>query len=90
MGGDHGPHVTVPAALEFQARFGDVEIVLVGLAEAVQAELAAAGGAAGPRVRVQPASETVSMDEPPAQALRGKKDSSMRVAINLAPATPAR
>jgi len=83
MGGDHGPHVTVPAALEFQARFGDVEIVLVGLAEAVQAELAAAGGAAGPRVRVQPASETVSMDEPPAQALRGKKDSSMRVAINL-------
>jgi glycerol-3-phosphate acyltransferase PlsX len=80
MGGDHGPHVTVPAALAFQARHPDVELVLVGLADAIRDALGAAGSA---RVRVHPASELVGMDEPPAQALRFKKDSSMRVAVNL-------
>ena len=83
MGGDHGPHVTVPAALAFQARAGDVDIVLVGLRDAIEAELAARGAAAAPRLRVHAASEVVAMDEPPAQALRAKKDSSMRVAVNL-------
>jgi len=83
MGGDHGPHVTVPAALEFQARLPDVDIVMVGLRDAIEAELAARGSAYGPRLRVHPASEVVTMDEPPAQALRYKKDSSMRVAVNL-------
>jgi glycerol-3-phosphate acyltransferase PlsX len=83
MGGDHGPHVTVPAALEFQARLPDVDVVLVGLRDAIEAELKARGTAAGPRLRVHAASEVVAMDEPPAQALRYKKDSSMRVAVNL-------
>jgi glycerol-3-phosphate acyltransferase PlsX len=79
MGGDHGPHVTVPAALEFQARFADVELVLVGVQDAVQRELKGARE----RVRVHAASEVVAMDEPPVQALRYKKDSSMRVAVDL-------
>jgi len=83
MGGDHGPRVTVPAALEFQARAEDVEIVLVGLSEALEAELAARGAKTGSRLRVHHASEVVGMDEPPAQAMRYKKDSSMRVAVNL-------
>jgi glycerol-3-phosphate acyltransferase PlsX len=83
MGGDHGPHVTVAAALEFQARLADVEIVLVGRREALEAELKARGAAAGPRLRVHHAGEVVAMDEPPAQAMRYKKDSSMRVAVNL-------
>jgi glycerol-3-phosphate acyltransferase PlsX len=83
MGGDHGPHVTVPAALEFQAREPDVHIVLVGLQDALQAELAARGAAAGARLRLHHASEVVTMDEPPAQAMRLKRDSSMRVAVNL-------
>jgi glycerol-3-phosphate acyltransferase PlsX len=83
MGGDHGPHVTVPAALEFQARLPDVDMVLVGLRDAIEAELAARGSAYGPRLRVHAASEVVTMDEPPAQALRYKKDSSMRIAVNL-------
>ncbi len=83
MGGDHGLHVTVPAALEFQARLADVEIVLVGLAGVLQSELAARGAAPGPRLRVRAASQTVAMDEPPAQALRYKRDSSMRIAVNL-------
>jgi len=47
MGGDHGPQVTVPAALEFQARQSDVEIVLVGQPEVIERELAALGAKAG-------------------------------------------
>jgi glycerol-3-phosphate acyltransferase PlsX len=83
MGGDHGPHVTVPAALDFQSRWPDVGLILVGIPEALERELAARGAAPGERLRVQAASQVVAMDEPPAQALRYKKDSSMRVAINL-------
>ena len=83
MGGDHGPHVTVPAALGLQARLDDVELVLVGQEEAIASELRACGAPAGARLRVLPAAEVVAMDEPPAQALRYKKHSSMRVAINL-------
>jgi glycerol-3-phosphate acyltransferase PlsX len=83
MGGDHGPHVTVPAALAMQRAHADVAIILVGQREALEAELARHGAAAGPRLRLHHASEVVSMDEAPAQALRYKKDSSMRVALNL-------
>src|SRR5258707_9094535 len=84
MGGDHGPHVTVPAALAFQARHpDDVDIVLVGQREPLENALQAHGARVGARLRVHPASEVVGMDEPPAQALRYKKDSSMRVAVNL-------
>jgi len=83
MGGDHGPRVTVAAALEFHARLPDVSLVLVGQREALEAQLASRGAAAGPRLRVHAAAEVVAMDEPPAQAMRYKKDSSMRVAVNL-------
>src|SRR5688572_2945137 len=83
MGGDHGPRVTVAAALEFQARLPDVDIVLVGLPHALEQELKARDAAAGARLRVHLASQIVEMDEPPAQAMRYKKDSSMRVAVNL-------
>ncbi len=83
MGGDHGPHVTVPAALDFQSRWPDVALVLVGLQDAIERELAARGVAAGERLRVHRASQVVGMDEPPVQAMRAKKDSSMRVAVNL-------
>jgi glycerol-3-phosphate acyltransferase PlsX len=73
----------VPAALDFQRSRGDVSLVLVGPDKAISGELAPRGAAPGPRLRVHAASQVVSMDEPPAQALRFKKDSSMRVAINL-------
>ena len=83
MGGDHGPHVTVPAALDFQSRAADVDMILVGKPDAIEAELKARGAAPRERLRVHATSEVVEMDEPPAQAMRYKKDSSMRVAINL-------
>jgi glycerol-3-phosphate acyltransferase PlsX len=83
MGGDHGAPVTVEAALRFLEREPEARIVLVGRTEIIEAELRRHHRAAGERVRIQSASEIVEMDEPPAQALRGKRDSSMRVAVDL-------
>ena len=83
MGGDHGPHVTVPAALTFLRAQPEVNIVLVGLEDAIRIELKAHKAEIGPRLRIRHASEVVTMDEPPALALRNKKDSSMRVAVDL-------
>src|SRR3954463_6771989 len=83
MGGDHGPHVTVPAALDYLRSEDDATIILVGLEESIAGELRKHNAASHPRVTVQHASEVVAMDEQIASALRGKKDSSMRVAINL-------
>lgn len=83
MGGDHGPHVTVPSAVDYLNRNPEVNIVLVGISDAIEAELESLKVKLGPRLRLHAATEVVGMDEPPALALRGKKDSSMRVAINL-------
>ncbi len=83
MGGDHGPGVTVPAALNFQKSHRQSKLVLVGLQETIEAELRARHAVPGPDLLVHNASEEVGMDEAPASALRGKKDSSMRVAVNL-------
>ncbi len=83
MGGDHGTSVTVPAALDFLGRQPDARVVLVGLPDMVEAELGRLSARRDDRLLLQAASEVVAMDEPPAQALRGKRDSSMRVAIDL-------
>jgi glycerol-3-phosphate acyltransferase PlsX len=83
MGGDHGPHVTVPAALEALKQDGEINIVLVGMTDVIETELRAHGAAVGPRLRIHHASEVVSMDESPQSAMKNKKDSSMRVSINL-------
>lgn len=80
MGGDHGPSVTVPAALRFLNEQAGVELILVGREDSIRPLLAS--DANNPRLRVLHASEVVGMDESPALALRNKKDSSMRVAIN--------
>ena len=83
MGGDHGAHVTVPAALQYLAGDSASAVVLVGRQAPIEAELARLGAKPTPRLRVQNAAEVVEMDDPPATALRSKKDSSMRVAIDL-------
>jgi glycerol-3-phosphate acyltransferase PlsX len=82
MGGDHGASVTIPAAVEALRRIDDLEIILVGPRDALE-PLLARESAPGSRIRIEHASEVVEMDEPPATALRQKKDSSMRVAVNL-------
>ncbi|WP_145651290.1 phosphate acyltransferase PlsX [Pseudoduganella lurida] len=81
MGGDHGPSVTIPAAINFLKRESDAELILVGLQDVLHAELKKCHADAHPRVTVQHASEQVTMDDPLEVALRRKKDSSMRVAI---------
>ena len=81
MGGDHGPSITLPACQAFLRKHPDAELVLVGLPDV----LAAAKG--WERVTLVNASEVVTMDDPVEVALRKKKDSSMRVAINQVKAT---
>ena len=82
MGGDHGPAVTVPAALEFLTLDADARVILVGLEDAIRPYLKD-HAAFGDRLRVHHASEVVGMDEAVASAMRNKKDSSMRVVADL-------
>lgn len=84
MGGDHGPSVVVPAAIDALALFPGLTLLLVGDETQISAELKRVSQHYDhQRLRIQHASQQVLMDESPASALRAKKDSSMRVAINL-------
>jgi len=82
MGGDHGPIVTVAAAASFLRDHEDARLLLVGRRAEIEPLLASAT-AVRDRVEVEHADEVVAMDDPPAMALRGKRNSSMRLAINL-------
>ncbi len=84
MGGDHGVSVTVPAAVAYLRDHPNDTIVLVGLLDSIEVALRSSGiSGEHPNLRIHPATEVVEMDEQPQSALRGKKDSSMRVSINL-------
>jgi glycerol-3-phosphate acyltransferase PlsX len=83
MSGDLGPRVCVPGALAALAAEPDLELVLVGRPEPIEAELKALPRVDRARVRIAAASQVVGMDEPPREAIRRKKDSSMRVALDL-------
>ncbi len=83
MGGDRGPSVTVPACLDFLASRPEAMLLLVGIPESLQAELARHGAGDRARVEIVPATEVVGMDEDIRTAIRTKRDSSMRVAIDL-------
>ncbi len=88
MGGDHGPSVTVGAALDFLARSDAARVLLVGKPDVLNTELkrlksAGMTGGVGARVQVVEALEVVGMDEDIRTAIRTKKNSSMRVAIDL-------
>lgn len=83
MGGDHGPRVVVPAALGVIAEFADVDLVLVGNEREIAPALDRASPVAAGRVSVRHASQCVEMDDLPSHVLRSKRDSSMRVALDL-------
>jgi len=83
MGGDTGLDVVVPAAIAAASEHPDVQMILVGDETRLTAAVAAAGAASNQRLRIHHASQTVEMDELAAPAMRNKKDSSMRVALNL-------
>jgi glycerol-3-phosphate acyltransferase PlsX len=81
MGGDKGPEVVVPGAVE-AVEYGpsELEIILVGQEDRIRAQL---GDTDPPRVSVVHASEVIGMSEPPAAAFRKKKDSSITVCTHL-------
>ena len=83
MGGDHGLSVTIPACLAFLNRYEDVEFVLVGRQEHIEQALTKRKALEHDRITIRHASEVVEMDDPPAHALRTKKNSSMHVAASL-------
>lgn len=83
MGGDHGIGMTVPATVAALKKYPALHVILVGQEDALRISLAKYKALSHPRISIQHASEIVEMDELPSHALRNKKDSSMRVAINL-------
>ncbi len=88
MSGDLGPEVVVRAAASSLKKYADLELILVGDERELSALVAGIIGSE-PRLHIRHASEVVSMSEAPVEALRKKKDSSMRVAIDLVKAGEA-
>ena len=82
MGGDHGPPVTVAAALSFLHHHDDAQLILVGRRQDIEPRLRGTSALAS-RIEVVHTDEVVTMNDPPAQALRVKRNSSMRLAVNL-------
>ena len=82
MGGDHGPREIIPAAFRALERHGGLELLLAGREDALKALCAREPAALRARARVLHAPEVVEMGEAPSSALRRKKQSSMRVALN--------
>ena len=80
MGGDHGCAVTVPASLAFVAHQLDAQLLLVGRRRDIEAALK---GKHSARIELVHADEVVESGDAPAIAMRTKRNSSMRVAINL-------
>jgi phosphate acyltransferase len=83
MGGDHGPSVVVPAAFRVLEQHPELRLIMVGNERVLKDALASHSGAHAERISVAHASQQVRMDELPSQALRTKKDSSMRLAIDF-------
>ena len=89
MGGDHGPSAVVPAAIHVLQNYPGLQLILVGHEEVLAKALMSHLTPPKERLTIYHATQTVGMDEPPSQALRTKKDSSMRVAIELVKAREA-
>jgi glycerol-3-phosphate acyltransferase PlsX len=83
MGGDFGPSVTIPASLKILKKYENISIVLVGIADDITKILKKKKSLNHPRITIHNATQIVGMDELPQSALKNKKDSSMRVSINL-------
>ena len=82
MGGDHGPAVTVPASLQVLAESPDLQLLLVGDESLILPYLDKAPATLRQRLFVRHTTEFVTMDDKVATALRVKKQSSMRLAVN--------
>lgn len=83
MGGDFGPPVTVPAALQALASHSQLELLLVGYPDEIQPLLARADSLLRQRVHIIPAESVVASDAIPSVAMRHSHGSSMRIALEL-------
>ena len=83
MGGDFGPDVVIPAAAKILSRSKQLRIILVGDEERLRSCANRHNIEIDDQLLIQHASEVVEMHDEPAMAMRKKKDSSMRVAINM-------
>ncbi len=83
MGGDFGPEVVIPAAVHVVKKINDIHIILVGDEKRLRDCAKQHSIDLDRHFEIHHASQVVEMDEDPRSALRKKKDSSMRVAINL-------
>ena len=82
MGGDHGVNITIPACLRFLSESFDLKLILVGDRDAIYSQIGDGLSQYSDRIEVIHTTQVVGMDEAPQSAMRSKKDSSMRVAIN--------
>ncbi len=83
MGGDYGLDVVIPACVRATKNRPNLRLVLVGVQDKITQALKKQGALSSKQLSIVHASEVVTMDELPSHALRNKKNSSMRVAINL-------
>ncbi|EPV8501255.1 phosphate acyltransferase PlsX [Klebsiella pneumoniae] len=83
MGGDFGPSVTVPAALQALNSNSQLTLLLVGDPDAITPLLAKADFEQRSRLQIIPAQSVIASDARPAQAIRSSRGSSMRVALEL-------
>ena len=83
MGGDFGPSVTVPAALQALNSNSQLTLLLVGDPDTIAPLLAKADFEQRSRLQVIPAQSVIASDARPAQAIRASRGSSMRIALEL-------
>lgn len=83
MGGDLGPLVTLPAAIRAIKKSATLKLVLCGDKTSISNFLQQEHQLDNSRIQVEPTTDVVSMDEKPSIALRNKKNSSMRRALDL-------
>ena len=83
MGGDYGADVVLPAAVARLKADASLRLILIGDGTLIRERMKTLDSIPEDRMILHHASEQIAMDDPPMQALRGKKDSSMRVGLNL-------
>ena len=82
MGGDHGPRVTVPAAVQALSHFPALKVILIGDRDTITSQLSRIGYIPNSRLSIKHSDRTISNSERPSQALRNSNGSSMRLAID--------
>ncbi|MCJ8321460.1 MAG: phosphate acyltransferase PlsX [Colwellia sp.] len=83
MGGDQGPHITIPSAVMAVKHSSDLYLILCGDEQIIIEELTKLNYYPHPQLIIYPTTEVVKMDDKPSVAMRAKKDSSMRKALDL-------